>query len=1469
MYLTNVRQLNEPLNVQKEEIKYNDNTVNFIEPKSSDYIACGQEEHTIERCNVTNRIIHMLYFYTQQQITLTSQSLNIVPVYEYLSALPNYDVSIFMEDWHKCKTNHLRFPEDLKWMQNQELIQCNAQIKCGCNHRYQIERGNETYHNNTQFDHKNMILNDQLDSIHNFIFHSAKQSGSKRNIDDTHTEEEEKYTYEPDEKTDLWASKPMSIKECNLKQILFILNNDMFDDKIKEYQTKIIGYIESHKFDGQKLSEIKRKQFMIEISAYLDNKKLKLSLGKLYKSIMEYDLSKFTGVAQKESMSAKSKFVTAAVNENVSQKQYYSFGTQYRYTKDLKFHPLHVVPRYTSLKEEFGHYLSQIHSASDKIMLLHTQLETVRSMSINPQVQSFLKRLLEFDIKENIETEEYTKDDYRKEEQLLQTEKYLLWVDDEFEQKYENEFILSIEKENRNSQMLSDILIWLFQHCSTFSGFTNFTLHHLLSIEYAKLDQIIVNPLKIYWQTANRAQIQTYLTQYIIKNQSEDILQIVNSIYDQIDSNDLELYSLKNVMQDRLEKYNEEFRRFMRSREKQMQSSKKKIQEPNEKKQAGAPLTEEQKQIQIHELEMQYTYKSVYEIMKITTQQFYETTLERKLQKFPSVQLLCEAWLRGENEPQPLATDAKQISDAMRDIFGYTIDYSNIENVRNAFTKYAMDKIRKYIEDNRNNYVTFQQHERLQCFIEKMQFKMTMQSVKQLKACQYQQMNITHQIPLNEPIKREHVLSLILYTDNSEWCTAFRETYRKQVASESLQEQKLRHATFANMGKLLYESFIFYGSKSSEVSELYHGMSIQLLFKTLYCTFDAPTSTTIESSVAGSFCNDRGIIMKLETSDSSQYIKTLDMSLFSRFDHESEHLIFETRLHIKDIFIPDTRGSVWVGNKIIQQLSLYDLLIKGNTIHSKYLLKKKTQKGLHKMLTSMMDGKISTYTRSDYGNALIESITAQQDKIWLNIEQLIALNEPLKSMFLQDDDKFGSLIQYLKANFNVIICPLFTMNWSMNQHTFELISRASDNKYDSTDVNIIGPIMKCSLSDQKQIVFQPQLSKIQQSFYVQMKLVQSYRQLPVKVHFNIESTVNNFHTSLHPRLMDVKWNNTFYITLPSIDREAIQSDNVMQCCGCWSKSQSISFEEKTEVATLTQEPMEEITNPSEAISIKMSAMIHNFDAFKVDIHDLTAANVTLTADMTSSTQSYAFPDLLSNFYGISNSIVSILDSISDVAFIVFLAFFANIDQNEDDSQLVKSTTHFLIILCTGNLISVAIIIAWYMTMRTEVKSKLQRIFLCFLFFVASPCLPAVEWLLHRFKRHSVDVVVVAPECDGILLWFQQEWIRNKIFVMECIMESCFQIIVQSFAVFALPGIASTNIYLFLSILISVTVIISKLILLSYNTKHAIIFANVLCYAMDVFFSLIFGIFICCVSQKIFTFIGIYMIVELLAFIPWF
>eukprot|EP01084_Bolivina_argentea_P171867 297744_1 len=97
-------------------------------------------------------------------------------MYEYISSLPNYNISTFMEDWYQAKNHHLRGKDCINWIQNNTNIRCDDITRCQFLRRCQRERGNER-HDDMQIniDYKNIIVMDKLDGIHAFIFHPITQ----------------------------------------------------------------------------------------------------------------------------------------------------------------------------------------------------------------------------------------------------------------------------------------------------------------------------------------------------------------------------------------------------------------------------------------------------------------------------------------------------------------------------------------------------------------------------------------------------------------------------------------------------------------------------------------------------------------------------------------------------------------------------------------------------------------------------------------------------------------------------------------------------------------------------------------------------------------------------------------------------------------------------------------------------------------------------------------------------------------------------------------------------------------------------------------------------------------------------------------------------------------------------------------------------------------------------------------------
>eukprot|EP01084_Bolivina_argentea_P237899 399711_1 len=518
--------------------------------------------------------------------------------------------------------------------------------------------------------------------------------------------------------------------------------------------------------------------------------------------------------------------------------------------------------------------------------------------------------------------------------------------------------------------------------------------------------------------------------------------------------------------------------------------------------------------------------------------------------------------------------------------------------------------------------------------------------------------------------------------------------------------------------------------------------------------------------------------MELGSSEPGQYIKTLDMDKFTCFDTEEEHLIFETRLHIKNIFIQSSKQ--WIGSKLMKRFSLYDLLIHGHNINDPSLLKPKNQSGLLGMLQYVMNKDIATYTTSNYVNNLLKTVIEENNKIWLNKNQITSLtNKQLEKMFIRNDGKqLGEYISYLKTNYGAVICPTFNIPWKMDSQALKQITTSNNDKIKNVQLLYAGPRITCPMSNELFLVFQPQLRRVGSLLDLEMKLVPTVENLSVEAHFDIEyGSYTKYFKSLR-QIMDVKWNNSFHVELP-LD---IEDD-------------TDSKEHQTASSVLTVSVMIQSAYGEEAVEIDYEQEVNTTE---------------LVVDATVQEKQYTFPSLLSIFYGVSNSIICILDNISDLLFVIWVLYLSDLDT-------------LFAVLAFGDLLSVYLIITMYTTYKMTVghfQTFLFQIifFLCLLVF--APFLPVFEWASQRMKKSLVIALPIAGT-DGILDWFQNELGKNEMFFVQAIVQSCFQIILQFVAVLTIATtFVEYNIYIYLSVVISMAVIMSKFILISYNNKRA-------------------------------------------------
>eukprot|EP01084_Bolivina_argentea_P095964 172506_1 len=235
----------------------------FPQHQEDEYIDCQYANHHIKNCNVMKRIMFLLAHYQMHHHT---------EIYEHLLSLKDYNVSTFLEDWYQIKTYHLHENDNIEWIRNNIETNCDNKKQCLYLSRYQRERGSETHDSLlNQIDNRNIILIDQLDSIHAFLFHSMQQRTAwktHRNIKCTFDNESKEKNMNGEDAEFIWENKPKHVQQCNVEQILWIVN-ELFDkstqriaDKLIHHKSDIMKYIKEQGYDGSKLQATKRKGFI-------------------------------------------------------------------------------------------------------------------------------------------------------------------------------------------------------------------------------------------------------------------------------------------------------------------------------------------------------------------------------------------------------------------------------------------------------------------------------------------------------------------------------------------------------------------------------------------------------------------------------------------------------------------------------------------------------------------------------------------------------------------------------------------------------------------------------------------------------------------------------------------------------------------------------------------------------------------------------------------------------------------------------------------------------------------------------------------------------------------------------------------------------------------------------------------------------------------------------------------------------
>ena len=136
-----------------------------------------------------------------------------------------------------------------------------------------------------------------------------------------------------------------------------------------------------------------------------------------------------------------------------------------------------------------------------------------------------------------------------------------------------------------------------------------------------------------------------------------------------------------------------------------------------------------------------------------------------------------------------------------------------------------------------------------------------------------------------EPIRIEHIQSLILYTDFTKLSQSFTSTFRRLYENEPLESVKNRNCSYYWMSKLLIEIITGYSEMPSTASEeLYCGLNKALYIPNGNIHLRGPVSTSKEFAIAINYSTNDDVILEL----TGRYQPRFHVSWLSRYIEEDE-----------------------------------------------------------------------------------------------------------------------------------------------------------------------------------------------------------------------------------------------------------------------------------------------------------------------------------------------------------------------------------------------------------------------------------------------------------------------------------------------------------------------------------------------------------------------------------------------------
>eukprot|EP01083_Nonionella_stella_P219455 786117_1 len=277
--------------------------------------------------------------------------------------------------------------------------------------------------------------------------------------------------------------------------------------------------------------------------------------------------------------------------------------------------------------------------------------------------------------------------------------------------------------------------------------------------------------------------------------------------------------------------------------------------------------------------------------------------------------------------------------------------------------------------------------------------------------CKY--FNLEYNIMRNEPIGIRHVLAIVMYTDLSKFCTAFRSTYRKLEHEVDENQVTQRHCQLYYYSRSLFEAIEFFGNHMASTLTVYHGLNRVMHFDQFTAFFHQPISTTTDKGVANRFSEGVGIILTLKSggvavNDPRKIPKYLSVSWMSQFPEEDEKLFYGAYVVFKihNITESGSENSKGHKNELLILNKFQSVLQNGNVVWNKKLIRD---------LVTFIQHYIAGNHTTTYGQELFHRFCENTHQI--SIRRFNKLPKDILDVLLYDRDKlsFFPIMSLFKA----------------------------------------------------------------------------------------------------------------------------------------------------------------------------------------------------------------------------------------------------------------------------------------------------------------------------------------------------------------------------------------------------------------------------------------------------------------------